>query len=220
MSIEGMDDVEESFIYMKLSVDKTGQFLSSAEFAADSKFILDLTDEQIEEISHSFREFRGFLDAKSIKSLIEPVVPDTQQRDRLVVLLPQLYQAIARTGKGIDSLISDLRERRTRLSEESVNAEQLDHHVRRRLSLLLDEQPAFQRQYKAERLVNLVGNPLSTINIICDLRPVFDPRHIEVEGSLIVTTLRAIATGPDGLPVAFEARLTEKQIAELANEGK
>ena len=149
----------------------------------------------------------------SIKEVLTPFIPDEQESDRFASFLSQIDRVVAGSARQIDSVIHDFQEYCKR-QNELISPDDLQQ-VRQRLTLLLGNHLGFQRQRKAEHLADAIGNPLSTIRIICDLRPVFDPEHNKVEGSLIVITLRAVASGPDSLPVAFEARLTEKQLADL-----
>jgi hypothetical protein len=58
------------------------------------------------------------------------------------------------------------------------------------------------------------------VEIICDLRPVFDNERESVEGVIPYTILRIVSIGADGLPVAMETILTQAELGELAEKSE
>ncbi len=88
----------------------------------------------------------------------------------------------------------------------------LDNNLR----LLILDYPALKRFAKAERLSKLTGQQLRSIDLICDVRPIFDATRSQIEGMMPYTRLRVVATGADWSPVAFEAELTLQQVYDLA----
>ena len=68
------------------------------------------------------------------------------------------------------------------------------------------------------RLATLTGQKLESIELICDLRPIFDKLRKHLEGMMPYTRLRVVATGADGLPDAFETELTRQQVHDLAEQ--
>ena len=58
------------------------------------------------------------------------------------------------------------------------------------------------------------------MEIICDLRPIFDDKRESVEGVIPYTILRIVCIGADGLPVALEAILTQAEVGELAKKSE
>lgn len=73
-----------------------------------------------------------------------------------------------------------------RLSEETLET------IRDRLFRLIRDYPALIRYRKAQRLTTLTGRMAESVEIICDLRPVFDQTRMVVEGVLPITTLRVV----------------------------
>lgn len=73
------------------------------------------------------------------------------------------------------------------------------------------------RYRKAERLKTLTGRMAESLEIICDLRPVFDHSRSVVEGLIPVTTLRvAYQTNEGGNSV--EVQLSGDDLENLAKE--
>ena len=92
-----------------------------------------------------------------------------------------------------------------------------------RLLELLACAPGLQRQAKAEKLSEATGQRLKRLQMICDLRPIFDSERKQIEGVIPLTTLSAICEGVNGFPVGFEAILSEQDVenlCELANRTK
>jgi hypothetical protein len=83
------------------------------------------------------------------------------------------------------------------------------------LPKLIQLYPALTRFEKAERLAKLTGQELESIELICDLRPIFDDDRKRIEGMMPYTRLHIVATGADGLPKSFEAELTHQQVSDL-----
>lgn len=81
-----------------------------------------------------------------------------------------------------------------------------------RLDIVLGAYPCLLRQKKAERVSEAIGQPLESFDVICDLRPVFDPERRHIEAMMPVTTLRIVASEASGLPVSLEATLTRQQV--------
>ena len=80
--------------------------------------------------------------------------------------------------------------------------------------------PGLNRQAKAQRLSEATGLRLENVEIICDLRPVFDNERESVEGVIPYTILRIVCIGADGLPVAMETILTQAEVGELAKKSE
>jgi hypothetical protein len=87
--------------------------------------------------------------------------------------------------------------------------------IKARLPVLLLAPKAFKRQKKAEALADATGADLNALNIICDIRPVFDEEKKEVDGALVISTLTLEIIELDGRVSSVECRLTEKQIDDL-----
>jgi len=73
-----------------------------------------------------------------------------------------------------------------------------------------------RRQAKAERLTSVTGQKLKSLDLVCDLRPVFNEPRTRIEGLIPMTTLRVTCEGVDGLPVGVEAIMSVKDLNQLA----
>lgn len=194
--------IPESFI---------GQFPSLSDtFFADLKKIASLTGEQVEKLSNHLAQVKGFLSPKILKVSILEVLKDGD-------VGTAVHRAISKINpESVGSLITTL--------EQSKDEDEfpLDGEIIERLKLNLPKliQPyhALKRYQKAEHLVKVTGQPLESIELICDIRPMFDENRERVEGMMPYTLLEIVATGRDGLPKSFEAILTCQQVHDLVEK--
>ena len=75
-------------------------------------------------------------------------------------------------------------------------------------------------QWKADQLRKTTGIELEDIQLICDIRPVFDDARSTIMGAIPISTLKLDVVDRDGAPRSIEIRLTEKQLAELASKAE
>ena len=69
-----------------------------------------------------------------------------------------------------------------------------------RIEKLVAVPAGLARQYKAEQLAEATGTELEDLQVICDLRPVFNEERSEIEGAIPISTLKLDVLGPNGLP--------------------
>ena len=96
---------------------------------------------------------------------------------------------------------------------------------------ILTSHPCYMRQAKAERLMSLIGKPLESVDLVCDIRPVFSEDRDVIEGMFPYAWLKLVAKEQSGLPSSFETVLSindlelfyqeivkaKQKIAELTN---
>jgi len=176
----------------------------------DLKALVSIPGEQLDQIASALASAKGFLDTKALNALLRQKLQSTAAVDavRRVVLNIE--------AEKIAGFLATIR----RLKEES-DADEFplaDHDIESLEALLprlLKPVPALRRFRKAERLAKITGQPLEDIQLICDLRPIFDEARKTIEGLMPYTTLRVVATGGDGLPRTFEAELSAQDVADL-----
>jgi hypothetical protein len=103
----------------------------------------------------------------------------------------------------------------------SANAKKLPpdrlEAIQDRLTRLIRNYPALARYRKAQRLKTLTGKTADSVELICDLRPVFDQSRTVVEGLIPLATLRLSYQGTDGTEV-LEVFLSGETLDDLADE--
>ena len=209
--------MEDSIIYIRTPYYFERDFVFGSDFADDARAALELNEEQVDAIAGALHEFGGFLDRETLEALVLPHVEDAERVRRLTRFISYLDRLSARSGMPTDAFVERV-QRRLREQYPEAFAGEEPGRLAERIASFVADQPGFRRQRKAERLYEEVGIPVRDIKIICDLRPVFDQAHENVEGMVLVTTFKLVATDIDGLPITLQAKLTESQVADLAEK--
>ncbi|OHB85966.1 MAG: hypothetical protein A2V98_09325 [Planctomycetes bacterium RBG_16_64_12] len=184
----------------------------------DAKRVLDLEPAQIESVRGRLEAFGGFLDREKVEEFLASDIQDEETRRALARLIANVGRRLIMASQTAEQLVSHIEtwlEDKENQQKGLLSREEFEQ-MRPRLPILLRRFPGLERQAKAERLSHATGLPLEKIDIICDVRPIFDKDRDRVEGMIPYTTLRIVCTGVDGLPVAFEAVLTQQDVKQLA----
>jgi len=182
------------------------------EVKEDLKAIIDLSDENLAELHKHLTGAEGFLDPKVLLATIQKVVKDSNAAEavrRIIINIgpPQVEQVVT------------LLEEKQKEKNFPFDQTQLER-LKQILKNLIRPYPALARFQKAKRLANITGQQLETVELICDLRPIFDENRKNVEGMMPYTRLHIVATGEDGLPKPFEVELTHQQVIDLAEKAE
>ena len=184
----------------------------SSEILNDLRAVGGLSNDIIDEICKQLSQSQGFLNPKTLLAIMHKVIKDREtaaavQRviinispSELPVMVEFLKDAVGQDDSTFDS-------------KQFENLEKV-------LKKLIQPYPSLERFQKAERLAKITGQQLETIELICDVRPIFDKTRKEVEGMMPCTRLHIVATGEDGLPKAFEAELTNQNVIDLAEKAE
>jgi hypothetical protein len=62
------------------------------------------------------------------------------------------------------------------------------------------------------------GAELSEVQLLCDIRPIFNEEHSEVLGAIPITTLKLDVVSVDGSISRLEIRLTEEQVYDFCDK--
>lgn len=179
----------------------------SAEVLDDLKAAGGLSNVVIDEICKQLSKTQGFLSPKTLLAIMHKVIKD-----------PETAEAVQRVIINISP--SDLPIMVASLKEDigkddfPLDSKQLGN-LEKVLKKLIQPYPSLDRFQKAERLARITGQQLETIELICDVRPIFDKTREKIEGMMPLTRLHIVATGEDGLPNAFEVELTRQNVIDL-----
>ena len=191
------------------------------ELIADAKILLELQPDQLESLAFELSSFDGFLDKPTLKKIVKSFVPNDDDAVRVYRLISQIDESLRQTKSGLDGLLERIAEA-VKSPEDPKNQLTLAEfdELKRRMSIVLKPYAGLNRQAKAQRLSEATGLRLENVEIICDLRPVFDDRREAIEGVIPYTILRIVCIGADGLPVAMETILTQAEVEELAKKSE
>jgi len=210
--------MRDTIVYMRGPLPFGPEFGVPDDLIRDAKLLLDLDPQVIGSVRDELQAFPRFLDRKTTESVLRSLIDDGEFCHKLARLISGVDDRLRTTGQSVEEFLSVIErwladegnQRKGLLSEGEFQ------EVQRRLPLVVGPFPGHERQAKAERLSQTTGLPLEKIEIICDLRPVFDKGRDTVEGIIPYTTLKIVCKGPDGLPVALEAILSQDDVAQLA----
>ena len=176
----------------------------------DLEAVSELTEDQIAALRHRLEAATGFLDPKKLTGIIRQCISDDRTAGAVQRTLRNLSPGT------VERLLQSLEEY-SKDKDFPLKKQTLDK-LRPTLPKLVVDTPGLRRFEKAERLATLTGRQLEAIDVICDLRPIFDETRTQIEGMMPYTRLHLSITGDDGLPRSFEVELTAQQVHELVEK--
>jgi hypothetical protein len=184
------------------------------EMVGDLKAITMVSADHLDAVAADLSSVDGFLDTTALNARLRALLPqDAPVASVRRVVLNLKSEDVERLLKQFRSIQEDNAE------DFPLSAGDLDN-LNTLLPRLLKPIPALRRYRKAERLAKITGQPLEDVQLICDLRPVFDESRKNIEGLIPFTHFKIVATGGDGLPRVFETELTAEQVSDLAEQAK
>ncbi len=189
---------------------------------ADAKVLLELQPDQLGSLAQELTSFEGFLDRPTLKKIVKSFVPNEDHASAVYRLISQIDEILRQAEFGLPGLFDRMAEAIQAPDAEEkplLTPDQFDE-LKRRMSIVIKPYAGLNRQAKAQRLSEATGLRLESVEILCDLRPVFDSERDSVEGVIPYTILRIVSTGADGLPVAMETILTQAEVEELAKKSE
>ncbi len=180
---------------------------------ADLKAVSTLSEDEVTSLCERLSQVKGFLDPKTLATEIRRVIKVEGTARSVLATLRSLEPEYTRR------LVEGLTERGKHDTNFPLNEAELDR-LGEILQKLIQPYPALVRFEKAERLATLTGQQLESIDLICDLRPIFDENRKQIEGMMPYTRLHIVATGADGFPKSFEAELTYRQVNDLKEKAE
>jgi hypothetical protein len=220
----------EKVIYMRGDVfQQEARDFAGQEFADVVRTLLNLGTEALAKLTTSLNSHVGFIRYDDLGKLVHSIASDVDRTNAVFGLMVNLNRHLQDTGmtaeefaERLPEVIEGQRDARAEAGSEAPSPLQ-DEEIEKLTEIipqLLGPTSAMSRLRKMERLTKATGLPLDDLQIICDLRPVFDDSRVRVEGMLPITTLKVVATGVDGLPVGLEARLSFDQLVDLGEKAK
>lgn len=186
--------------------------ISEPTALADLKAIADLSEDKASALKKTLSKTSGFLDPASLFAVIRKIVGDDDTSHALRRAFENLR---AIPSKRVLAVLQRLKKQNRRDFPLDDSAFE---RLGKNLPILKGLYPALARFEKAKRLATLTGQQLESIEIVCDLRPIFDQDRKAIEGMMPYTRLCVVATGADGLPKPFEVELTRQQVHDLSDK--
>jgi hypothetical protein len=178
----------------------------------DLKAIVDLPDDVVGDLYKNLSLAQGFLNPKDLLAIINKVIKKANMAEAI-------WRIIKNIGPSQVERLITIMENKVKEKDFPFDKTQLER-LKQILKKLVQPYPSMERFKKAERISNITGQQMETVELICDLRPIFDETRKKVEGIMPYTRLHIVATGEDGLPNAFEVELTQQNVIELAEKAE
>ena len=200
----------EPVIYIRGGLRSPGDLASTADpgIMAHLKAVSTLSADETKALHERLSQTKGFLDPRALAAEVRRTV---KVEETALSVLTTLQNLGPEDTKG---LVEGLAVRGEKEKDFPLGKTELTR-LSEILPVLIQPYPALARLRKAERLAKLTGQELESIELICDLRPIFDEERKQIEGMMPYTRLHIVATGEDGLPKSFEAELTHRQVDDL-----
>jgi hypothetical protein len=214
--------MNDTIFYMRSST--APPFLQGlpGQLKLDFRNLVSLTDTQIVQLNTVLDSSPQFLDNKTLFSRLAQSFEE-DLASSLTRTLRLMIRADTWEG-GFEGILGSLPVNSDQVDEgnDGFSLEELQR-LRQLRNRLASHWSSIERQAKAERLGKATGQALEKIELICDLRPIFNSTRTQVEGLIPITTLRVTVEGPDGLPTALEAILSREDVdrlSEIASHAK
>ncbi|MCH7988631.1 MAG: hypothetical protein IID46_05690 [Planctomycetes bacterium] len=187
------------------------------DFLADARRLLTVEAERFERLASTLEEIDSFIDRERLTETVEEVLGATEDAKKIARTIWRLASMLRDSDEPLEETVSLLK---TAINEQM---EQLQPDERKTLAERLDRLAArpsgFDRQHKAQQLAEATGKELDELQIICDLRPVFNDERTIVEGGIPVTTLH-LDVIDSGTTSSIEIRLNEEQLNDVCDKAQ
>ena len=192
--------------------------IDDEQFICDAKKILGIKPDNFEQLRTELAEVSPFLDKFKLKEIVIRSLGDNEDSLEIFNAIWKLSSLVWTRHEPAEKCMSLLRDaifnkmsNPDDQSERKTIADRLEH--------LIISPIGFDRIFKARKLAESSGIELDDIGIICDIRPVFESDRTNIEGVVVVTTLR-IELDNNGVSSCFDVRITERQLEDLAQKVK
>jgi hypothetical protein len=202
-------------IFPGSSADLTRSLGVPPQMIEDLLAISEIPSAQIDALATALEEEVGFANPARVSELVREVLHDDRRTSAVVSALHNI------PSRQVDQVLQTVREWREadtrnseRVSEEAFAA------MEDKLPRLIRDFPAVGRCQKAHRLASILGNSVERLDLICDVRPVFDAERDRVEGMIPLTTMKIVYEGQDERTRVLEVQLSRETLDELVEKAQ
>ena len=181
-------------------------------FLTDARRVIALEAVQFEELARTLEEFDSFIDRDLLKQKVAEVLGPTEESKEIASTIWQLASMLREADEPFEKTVSILRSTFTeKMTELETDERQL---LVDRIERLAAKPAGFNKQHKAQQLAEATGRELDEIQIICDIRPVFNDDRTLIEGGIPVATgmknVRFRRMIKPGDTIEMDVRLTDR----------
>jgi hypothetical protein len=183
--------------------------------AEDLLTVTQIAEETLDVLAERIAQTPGFLDGKQLFEIIHSLYADAKQATALTNVISNL------TPRGLSDAIENIGNWR---GQTPKNAELFPdtafQALQKRLPRLIRDFPALERYRKAARLKTTLGTRVQSVELICDLRPVFDKKREMIEGLVPITVLKLTCQSQNDEPMVIEVTLDSEMVEALRGEAE
>lgn len=187
-----------------------------ADVVRDAKAVLDVSPEDLLNLSADLQSHSGFLDQTTLFEITRNRISDQEKAKKIAGFVGRMSR-LKITASDLLASIAEWRSEPDNVGGDLLTEVELAG-LRDRIPTLVKNYDGLTRQSKAERLASATGMRLESVETVSDLRPVYDDKQEQVVGVIPLTTLRVVYNGVAGFPSSVEIALTEAQVEELAKK--
>lgn len=182
-------------------------------FKADARTILELDHDAYLHLATQLEKRDAFLDRTELTTLANQAIGEGKKASDIVSIIYRLSKVLHDADMPVTEAMKELGE--TIDEEENVFKAEERQTLVNRIRTLAAKPIGLAKQHKARKLVDATGSELDDVQIICDIRPIFDHDREQIDGAIPLSILRLEYTKSDEESAVVEVRITEKQIEKL-----
>jgi hypothetical protein len=187
------------------------------DFLADVQIILDLNTSKYSKLVTALASDESFLDSRKLTRLVQSVFKTAEEASKLAKIIQRFHKFLCENSdespeQSLAMLCSALSEDTSKISSEDCAK------LAKRIKDLVFVPQSLARQQKAEELAEATGIDIKDLQLICDIRPIFNDERSTIEGAIPISILKIDFSEPDGSVSRMEFSLTEEQILILCTK--
>jgi hypothetical protein len=183
------------------------------DFSHDVNRLLHISDDDLAALTRALVTSESFLDRKGLFALVDRFLGASENSTHIARIIWRLNEILRDADEPLEKAVGTLKQCISEFCTQIADGDRRE--AGERIEKLVVAPPALTRQHKAQRLAGATGAELEDIQIICDIRPVFNEERSQIEDAIPITMLRLDTIGLDGEGATIEIRLTEEQLTEL-----
>lgn len=191
------------------------RIVESDDFAADAALVAEIPEQKFASLVQELHAESHFVDFPVLEGIAKKHLTNPEQSADLSKFVIRMHGLFADSSKSISEIKPLFRdvvgEKLTKFEDEASRLAAAD-----RILTLATETPGLKLQYKASKLSDERGPHLEAVEIVTDIRPIYNETAGQIEGAFPVTLLNLCINDPssdDDQSVRVE--ISEAVLSEL-----
>ncbi len=190
--------------------------VKNEDFQADLRLILELPEDIFLRLAATLEKADMFIGRAALERIVSETLDNKEQATRLATIIYRIAEILHSSDMPLSEMMEVLSGAMAGSKQQTKFFTPEDRPwLIERLRRLIVVPTGFARQFKAQKLATATGAELDKLQIICDIRPIFDSNRSKVDGALPLAVMRLEYTAADGESMVLEVRVTERLIETL-----